>query len=84
MFHPSDEGKKLENVFLGVDNNAIQVFKKIDLNAFYNSLSASEKESINKNDEWATAEILRKTPDYQKLFGVRKVIGKCLTTLSRR
>lgn len=69
---------------MGVDNNAIQVFKKIDLSAFYNSLSASEKESINKNDEWATIEILRKTPDYQKLFGVRKVIGKCLTTLSRK
>lgn len=74
--------KKVESLFSKLEDNCLKGFETMDINSFYNSLSADDKATINKRDEFTTYEILKKSPQYKQVEDTRNLLGKCVNILS--
>jgi len=62
-----------------VNEQAFRNLVELNLNNFYNNLSAAEKGKVS--DQMACAELLKKTPQYQKLEQALRILVKCNSNL---
>lgn len=73
------EQEKMRKIMVRVNEQAFRNLVEINLSNFYNSLSESDKGKIS--DQMECAEMLKKTPQYQKLEQALRILVKCNSNL---
>ena len=64
-----------------VNEQSFRNLANLNLDSFYNNLSADEKKKITSQDQVACAELLKKTNEYKHLEQALKILVKCNSNL---
>lgn len=71
----------MKKIMVRVNEQSFRNLSNLNLDSFYNNLSADEKKKITSNDQIACAEMLKKTKEYKHLEQALKILVKCNSNL---
>jgi hypothetical protein len=75
------EQEKMRKIMVRVNEQSFRNLANLNLDSFYNNLSADEKKKITSQDQVACAELLKKTNEYKHLEQALKILVKCNSNL---
>lgn len=77
-----EETIKIDSMFAKAEKNIINEWLAINWEEFYNRLGESDKQTVQRKDDLATIEIIKRSPEYQKIKGMKNSLSKALLALT--